>query len=68
MYDRDDTGEFLHVYTRRIGGAFYVEVLQRIDGYDGYGAGNTPVRLVAQAAQTVGRPAPRVVRGVYVAR
>lgn len=57
MYDRDDTGEILHVYTRRVGGAFYVEVLQRIDGYDGYGAGNTPVRLVAQAAQTAdGRP------------
>ena len=57
MYDRDDTGEILHIYTRRIGGAFYVEVLQRIDGYDGYGAGNTPVRLVAQAAQTAdGRP------------
>ncbi len=52
MYDRDDTGEILHVYTRRINGAFYVEVLQRVDGYDGYGAGNTPVRLVAQAAQT----------------
>lgn len=52
MYDRDDTGEILHVYTRRINGAFYVEVLQRLDGYDGYGAGNTPVRLVAQGAQT----------------
>jgi 4-hydroxyphenylpyruvate dioxygenase len=57
MYDRDDTGEILHVYTRRIAGAFYVEVLQRVDGYDGYGAGNTPVRLVAQAAQlSDGRP------------
>ncbi|MDQ6896445.1 MAG: hypothetical protein M3171_07570 [Actinomycetota bacterium] len=41
----------LHVYTRRIGGVFYVEVRQRVDGYDSYGPGNTPVRLVAQAAQ-----------------
>ncbi|HET7398654.1 MAG TPA: TIM barrel protein [Intrasporangium sp.] len=51
MYDRDERGEFLHVYTRRIAGAFYVEVLQRLGGYDGYGAANTPVRLAAQAAQ-----------------
>jgi len=36
---------------------FYVEVRQRVDGYDGYGPGNTPVRLVAQAAQAAdGRP------------
>ncbi|MEP6630612.1 MAG: TIM barrel protein [Lapillicoccus sp.] len=64
MYDRDDTGEILHAYTRRVNDAFYVEVLQRIDGYDGYGAGNTPVRLVAQAAQTAdGRPDSSVAPG-----
>lgn len=53
MYDRDgDGGELLHVYTRRIAGAFYVEVLQRVGGYEGYGAPNTAVRLAAQAAQS----------------
>jgi len=57
MYDRDEAGEFLHVYTRRIAGTFYIEVLQRIGGYDGYGMPNTSVRLVAQATQTAdGRP------------
>ncbi len=58
MYDRDEAGELLHVYTRQIAGGFYVEVLQRTNGYDGYGVANTPVRLAAQASQTAdGRPA-----------
>ena len=47
LYDRDDGGEFLHFYTRTIGGIF-LEVVQRRGGYDGYGAANTPVRLAAQ--------------------
>jgi 4-hydroxyphenylpyruvate dioxygenase len=48
LYDRDATGAFLHFYTRRVGGLFF-EVVQRVDGYDGYGADSTPVRLAAQA-------------------
>lgn len=48
LYDRDASGEFLHFYTRRIGHLFF-EVVQRIDGYDGYGADSAPVRLAAQA-------------------
>jgi 4-hydroxyphenylpyruvate dioxygenase len=48
LYDRDATGEFLHFYTRRIGRMFF-EVVQRIDGYDGYGADSAPVRLAAQS-------------------
>ncbi|WP_102159359.1 sugar phosphate isomerase/epimerase and 4-hydroxyphenylpyruvate domain-containing protein [Zhihengliuella halotolerans] len=48
LYDRDEFGEFLHFYTRRIGGVFF-EVVQRIGGYDGYGADNAPVRLAAQS-------------------
>ena len=48
LYDRSPAGEFLHFYTRRVGGVFF-EVVQRIDGYDGYGADSAPVRLAAQA-------------------
>ncbi|MFP5253757.1 MAG: TIM barrel protein [Actinomycetes bacterium] len=48
LYDRDASGEFLHFYTRRVGRVFF-EVVQRIGGYDGYGADNAPVRLAAQA-------------------
>jgi 4-hydroxyphenylpyruvate dioxygenase len=51
MYDRTASGEFLHIYTGVIAGSFYVEVLQRIGDYDGFGSPNTPVRLVAQLAQ-----------------
>jgi 4-hydroxyphenylpyruvate dioxygenase len=48
MYDRTESGQFLHFYTGVIAGRFYIEVLQRIGDYDGYGSPNTPVRLVAQ--------------------
>jgi 4-hydroxyphenylpyruvate dioxygenase len=48
LFDRDASGEFLHFYTRRIGRVFF-EVVQRINGYDGYGADSAPVRLAAQA-------------------
>ncbi len=50
LYDRDETGDFTHFYTRTIGSIFF-EVVQRGGGYDGYGAANAPVRLAAQHAQ-----------------
>lgn len=49
LYDRDEHGEFLHFYTTVCGSVFF-EVVQRIDGYRGYGAANAPVRLAAQHA------------------
>lgn len=48
LYDRDAHGAFLHFYTPLVGRVFF-EVVQRMDGYDGYGADNAPVRLAAQA-------------------
>ena len=50
LYDRDETGDFTHFYTRTIGSIFF-EVVQRRGGYDGYGAANAPVRLAAQHAE-----------------
>ena len=50
MYDRDETGDFLHFYTHPIGTVF-LEVVERRDGYEGYGALNAPVRLAAQYQQ-----------------
>lgn len=47
MYERDAEGAFLHFYTRRVGRVF-LEVVQRIGGYQGYGGTNAPVRLAAQ--------------------
>ena len=47
LYDRDEHGDFTHFYTETIGGIFF-EVVQRRGRYDGYGAGNAPIRLAAQ--------------------
>ncbi|WP_243076555.1 bifunctional sugar phosphate isomerase/epimerase/4-hydroxyphenylpyruvate dioxygenase family protein [Microbacterium sp. SS28] len=47
MFDRDESGEFLHFYTHPVGTVF-LEVVERRDGYTGYGALNAPVRLAAQ--------------------
>ncbi|MEU1853221.1 TIM barrel protein [Streptomyces sp. NPDC019990] len=47
LYDRDAHGAFRHCYTRTVGRVFF-ELVQRDDGYRGYGAANAPVRLAAQ--------------------
>ncbi|MFD1537072.1 bifunctional sugar phosphate isomerase/epimerase/4-hydroxyphenylpyruvate dioxygenase family protein [Nonomuraea guangzhouensis] len=49
LYDRDEHGEFLHLYTITAGRVFF-EIVQRAGGYQGYGAANAPVRLAAQHA------------------
>ncbi|MGI5271366.1 bifunctional sugar phosphate isomerase/epimerase/4-hydroxyphenylpyruvate dioxygenase family protein [Nonomuraea sp. CA-218870] len=50
LYDRDERGEFLHLYTVTAGRVFF-ELVQRIGGYDGYGAANAAVRLAVQHAE-----------------
>ncbi|MGK5554436.1 bifunctional sugar phosphate isomerase/epimerase/4-hydroxyphenylpyruvate dioxygenase family protein [Actinomadura kijaniata] len=60
LYDRDEHGEFLHFYTATTGRVFF-EVVQRLGGYQGYGAANAPVRLAAQHARSAdhgGGPRP----------
>lgn len=47
LYDRDDQGEYLHMFTPSVG-EFFVEIVQRAHGYDGFGAANAPVRLASQ--------------------
>ncbi|MFI6321078.1 TIM barrel protein [Nonomuraea sp. NPDC050556] len=47
LYDRDEDGEFLHLYTVTVGRVFF-EIVQRVGGYRGYGAVNAPVRLAVQ--------------------
>jgi sugar phosphate isomerase/epimerase/4-hydroxyphenylpyruvate dioxygenase-like putative hemolysin len=48
LYDRDEHGEYLHFYTEMLGSRIFFEVVQRIDGYSGYGAPNSaPVRMAA---------------------
>lgn len=52
VFDRDAQGEYLHFYTATVGDLF-CEFVERRGRYDGYGAGNAPVRLSAQRAGDV---------------
>jgi 4-hydroxyphenylpyruvate dioxygenase len=48
LYDRDEHGEYLHFCTEMLGSRVFFEVVQRIGGYTGYGAANSPpVRMAA---------------------
>jgi 4-hydroxyphenylpyruvate dioxygenase len=54
LYDSDDHGgRFFHFYTAMFGRRLFFEVVQRCDGYDGYAATNTSVRMAAQYRQLV---------------
>lgn len=53
LYDSEGDGRFWHLYTDAFRERFFFEVVQRRDGYAGFGAANTPVRSAAQA-----RPRP----------
>ena len=54
LFDRDDAGEYLHAYTSAFDGRFFFEIVQRIGGYQQYGAANAAVRMAAQVQR---RPA-----------
>ena len=47
FYDEDAHGGYLHLVTDVLGSRVFFEVVQRIGGYDGYGAANAPVRMAA---------------------
>ncbi len=55
LYDQDESGEFLHAYTDTFDGRFFFEFVQRISGYQQYGATNAAVRMAAQAQQRPSR-------------
>jgi 4-hydroxyphenylpyruvate dioxygenase len=48
LYDRDETGEYLQLYTRSFKDLFFIELVER-RGYKGFGAVNAPIRLNAQS-------------------
>jgi 4-hydroxyphenylpyruvate dioxygenase len=49
LYERDDTGEYLQLYTLTFDDRFFFEIVQRRGGYQGLGASNAQIRLTAQA-------------------
>ncbi|MGW4486623.1 bifunctional sugar phosphate isomerase/epimerase/4-hydroxyphenylpyruvate dioxygenase family protein [Amycolatopsis sp. NPDC004368] len=56
LYDRDEHGVLLHFFTEVLGGRVFFEVVQRIDGYAGYGAANAPVRMAAHRRSRLANP------------
>jgi 4-hydroxyphenylpyruvate dioxygenase len=48
LYDRDENGEYLQLYTKSFKDLFFLEIVQR-RGYKGFGAINAPIRLNAQS-------------------
>jgi 4-hydroxyphenylpyruvate dioxygenase len=55
LYDRDEGGEYLQLYTDAFDERFFFEIVQRVGGYRGFGAANAPIRLAAQS-RTSRRP------------
>ena len=49
LYDRDAVGEFRHTYTDSFQDRFFFEIVERRDGYTGFGAANAAVRMAIQA-------------------
>lgn len=50
LFDRNETGDFLHAYTATFSGRFFFEIVERRDGYQSFGEANAGIRLAAQAA------------------
>ena len=48
LYDEDANGCFFQLYSRPYAGGMFFEIVQRKDGYAGYGAPNAPFRIAAQ--------------------
>jgi 3-dehydroshikimate dehydratase len=54
LYDRDEAGDFRHLYTDAFHDRFFFETVERRSGYSGFGAANASVRTAAQARQSPG--------------
>ena len=57
FYDEDAHGRYLHLATVVLGSRVFFEVVQRLDGYDGYGTANAPVRMAAHRRLRARHPA-----------
>ncbi len=64
LYDEDERGRYFQFYSRRRSGEVFFEFVQRLDGYDGYGAANAPFRISAQKRDLTSSPFAGVDGGV----
>lgn len=51
LYERDEAGEYLQLYTRTFDERFFFEIVERRAGYKGFGASNAQIRLAAQVRE-----------------
>ena len=47
LYDEDESGQFFQLYSRPYGDGFFFEIVERRQGYGGYGAAIAPYRAAA---------------------
>ncbi len=47
LYDEDGDGAYYQLYSKPYGDGFFFEIVQRVNGYAGYGAANAPYRTAA---------------------
>jgi 4-hydroxyphenylpyruvate dioxygenase len=55
LYDRDGDAEYFQLYTQTIANRFFFEIVERRNGYRGFGAPNAQIRLAAQTRLTADR-------------
>ena len=60
LYDEDTNGAFFQFYSRPYAGGMFFEIVQRRDGYAGYGAPNAPFRIAAQKRLMRPKGMPRI--------
>lgn len=58
LYDRDAGGEFFQCYSGAFAGGLFFEIVQRDDGYKGFGGPNAPFRIAAQKRLRRGKGIP----------
>ncbi|KAB2850055.1 MAG: sugar phosphate isomerase/epimerase and 4-hydroxyphenylpyruvate domain-containing protein [Hyphomicrobiaceae bacterium] len=51
LYERERAGEYFQIYTPTFEERFFFEIVERRNGYKGFGATNAQVRLAAQARE-----------------
>jgi 4-hydroxyphenylpyruvate dioxygenase len=59
LYDRDEHGEFFQLYSRNFGEGFFFEIVERRNGYAGYGGPNASFRIAAQKRALPPKGMPR---------
>jgi 4-hydroxyphenylpyruvate dioxygenase len=59
LYDRDEGGDYLQLYSQTYGEGFFFEIVER-RGYRGYGATNAPFRIAAQKRMLRPKGMPRI--------